>query len=89
MTSFERIGCIIILLKMIEMLQSLPIVEFLLFRNQTQTNCLKIFNGCNLFDGNFVTCYAFILQALLASSYSMGNYKQARLVIYRVIQVTD
>ncbi|CAJ1808399.1 unnamed protein product [Sphenostylis stenocarpa] len=26
-------------------------------------------------------------QALLASSYSLGNYKQARLVIYRVIQI--
>ncbi|KOM37472.1 hypothetical protein LR48_Vigan03g085400 [Vigna angularis] len=26
-------------------------------------------------------------QALLASSYSVGNYKQARLVIYRVIQI--
>lgn len=28
------------------------------------------------------------LQTLLASSYSMGNYEQARLIIYRVIQVT-
>ncbi|KAK7373991.1 hypothetical protein VNO80_07414 [Phaseolus coccineus] len=27
-------------------------------------------------------------QALLASSYSLGNYKQARLVIYRVIQIS-
>jgi len=33
--------------------------------------------------------YAFILQSLLASSYSLGNYEQARLIIYRVIQVND
>lgn len=36
----------------------------------------------------YVVVITFLLQALLASSYSQGNYEQARLIIYRVLQVT-